>query len=144
MEWLTNQRILAVRGNHEQLMVNNLVVENAQAMLSGDGAEWIAGGGGRFWGHDNDEDGDFVLHDVDHRDRRDEWLAALRGVPFLCTIETERGRVGIAHTLGEWYESWTDVETSPPSTGRAHSGTRTRSARRRRPTHCGRDRASRA
>ena len=66
LDWLQEGRILAVRGNHEQWMVNSLVLEGGQPRKSGYGADWFGNGGGWFWGYGEAEDGSFVIHDVDH------------------------------------------------------------------------------
>ena len=109
LDWLETERILAVRGNHERWMVNSLVLEGGRLRISGYCADWLGNGGGWFWGYG--EDGNRVKHDVDHKDRRDEWLAALRPMPLVRTIETAGGTVGIAHTLPEAYADWSYLET---------------------------------
>ena len=43
--WITEGRIAAVRGNHEQLLVNTLAIEHGRLGTSGHGARWLADGG---------------------------------------------------------------------------------------------------
>lgn len=110
LEWLQQGRILAVRGNHEHVMIHAIVLEDGVLRKSGHGAEWLQIGGDWFWGYDTAEDGSLVIHDVDHWHRRKDWLAALRTLPLTRTIETAAGTVGIAHTLPDWQESWHELE----------------------------------
>lgn len=111
LEWLQQERILAVRGNHEDWMVNTIVLESGHLRKSGHGYDWLASGGGWFWGLVEDGDGHIVGHDdVEHWDRRKDWLAALRTMPLMRTVETTAGTVGIAHTVPHWRPSWSDLE----------------------------------
>ena len=110
LDWLEQGRILSVRGNHEQYMINNLVTERGWLRKSGWGAEWVANGGGWFRGFGEDAQGNFVVHDVEHWNRREAWLRALHALPFLRTVETAEGTVGIAHTLPNRLDRWQSLE----------------------------------
>ena len=111
LEWLGSGRILAVRGNHEQMLVECLIFENGHLRKSGVGATWLDCGGDWWWGlNDTDEDGAPPRREVDHDRRRDDWLGAMRQVPYLRRIDTAAGPVGIAHTMPIYYGDWREVE----------------------------------
>ena len=111
LEWLASGRILAVRGNHEQMLVECLIFENGYLRKSGVGATWLDCGGGWWWGlDDTDEDGAPPRREVDQDRRRDDWLGAMRQVPYPRRIDTAAGPVGIAHTMPIYYGDWREVE----------------------------------
>ena len=45
LQWLASGRILAVRGNHEQMLVHSLALEDGRLLRSGYGAQWFDNGG---------------------------------------------------------------------------------------------------
>ena len=100
VEWLSAGRFAgAVRGNHEQMMIDALVLERA---VLGKGTEsdlWAANGGGWWWGL-GDPEGERRRVAPTRSETRERWLTALRSVPFVRTVETDAGRAGIVHTLG--------------------------------------------
>ena len=112
IEWLEQRRIASVRGNHEQMMVNALVLDGGWLHASGASRTWNEFGG--WWWYEDWFDQAFESDDARERalERRcARWLDALHNVPFLRTIETPAGRVGIAHTL-ELTVSWTELEAT--------------------------------
>ena len=92
VEWLNAGRFAgAVRGNHEQMMVDALVLQRGALRKDTESALWAANGGAWWWGFGDPKD---------ERSRaRERWLAALRAVPFVRTVDTATGRAGIVHTL---------------------------------------------
>ena len=112
IEWLEQRRIASVRGNHEQMMVNALVLDGGWLHASGPSRTWNEFGG--WWWYEDWFDQAFESDDARERalERRcARWLDALHKVPFLRTIETPAGPVGIAHTL-ELTVSWTELEAT--------------------------------
>ena len=104
VEWLEGKRIAAVRGNHDQSMVDALALDRGRLRMSGRSGLWTEIGG-RWW-YDG-IDGFDSEHALSERCRR--WLTAFRRVPFLRTIETDAGRVGIVHTFG-FTNDWPGLE----------------------------------
>ena len=127
VEWLESGRITAaVRGNHEQMMADVLAVGNALVLRkSGPGGLWL-GNGARWWYHHPEVDRErewrgppraFAL--------ADRWARALKRLPYMMTIESALGRVGIVHGSGfsNWRYSWDEVwegarDLSAPETER--------------------------
>ena len=112
--WIEQQRIAAVRGNHEQMMMEALALEGGALHKSGAGAHWRDNGGGWWWGWSGkfaDEHGMPLgpKHGPDHNERRERWLETLAKMPVARTIETGEGDVGIVHTLSHYHRSWTAI-----------------------------------
>ena len=107
LQWLASGRILAVRGNHEQMLVHSLALEDGRLLRSGYGAQWFDNGGSWWWGFFGvDKDRQALWRDVNHHTRRAEWLEAMHQVPYLRRVETTGGPVGIAHTMGDYHRDW--------------------------------------
>ena len=103
LEWLAADRIAAVRGNHDQGMVDALVLDHGKLYPSGHSELWAQIGG--QWWYDLPNDGEEAIEQ-----RRRQWLTALRRVPFARTLETFNGqRIGIVHTL-ELANDWSSLE----------------------------------
>ena len=114
LEWIEEGRIAAVRGNHEQMMVEALSRERGQLRMSGAGARWSDNGGGWWWGWSGvfaDEHGMPLGPErgPDHNEHRERWLDALATIPMLRTIQTPEGNVGVVHTLGVWHRDWDEI-----------------------------------
>ena len=80
LEW-----IIPIRGNHEQTMINALTLEGGRRMKSGYSDRWAHMGGGWWWDFP-----DINEHAEAQRceSEIDQWLTALRQVPYVRTIET--------------------------------------------------------
>ena len=112
LEWLEQERIAGVRGNHEQTMITVLALGGGSTSTSGVGRTWCELGG-RWW-YDAWTNQSFENEEAKERAVRrrcERWLDALRGIPFLRTIETPGGRVAIVHTL-ELTREWTVLEAT--------------------------------
>ena len=92
--WITKNKIRAVRGNHEQMMVNTLVLGPGGLTKSGPNGLW-ADKGGMWWWRLSEE-----------ARRAERWRRALRTVPFMRTVETEGEPVGIVHTTAHYHHDW--------------------------------------
>ena len=99
LEWMTIERIAPVRGNHDQLMITALACDDGE--LRNDGpSQWWDAIGGDWWYRDRDRDSKRWDHEERLAEECGRWLGALRNVPFVRTIESNCGRIGIVHTLG--------------------------------------------
>ena len=80
LEW-----IIPIRGNHEQTMINALTLEGGRRMKAGYSDRWAHMGGGWWWDFP-----DINEHAEAQRceSEIDQWLTALRQVPYVRTIET--------------------------------------------------------
>ena len=110
LEWITADRIAPVRGNHEQLMIEALTHHRGRLRKNGASQRWEAIGGAwwyRSWERAQSRWG----FEENLAEACERWLVALRQVPFLRTIETGAGRVGIVHTLSGT-DDWTALETA--------------------------------
>ena len=111
LEWIASRRMHAVRANHEQTMVKALTLEPGRLFKSGASGQWLDNAGGWWFGFEGlDETGWPVWRESPHPKRAGKWLAALRTVPCLRTIETPAGRVGIVHTGTDLYEDWKELD----------------------------------
>ena len=105
LEWLAADRIAAVRGNHDQAMVDALLLDHGKRYPSGHSELWAQIGG--QWWYDLPDDSEEAI-----AQRRQQWLTALRRVPFARTLETFNGqRIGIVHTL-ELANDWSSLEAT--------------------------------
>ena len=110
LEWIGAGRILPVRGNHDQLMIEALAHHRGRLRSAGPSQWWEAMGGAwwfRRWEGAQSRWG----YEEKLTEECERWLRALRRVPFLRTIDTGAGRVGIAHTLSGT-EDWTALEAA--------------------------------
>ena len=99
IEWLNAGRFAGtVRGNHEQMMIDALVLQRGELRKSGESDLWVENGGGWWWGL-RESDGGRWRSTSAKIEARECWLAALRTVPFVRTVDTAEGRIGIVHTL---------------------------------------------
>lgn len=111
LTWLASGRILAVRGNHEQMLVDTLVYENGHLRKSGHGSTWLECGGGWWWNlNDTHSEDTKPRTEAEQEARLNDWLGAMRQVPYLRRIDTAAGPVGIAHTMPVYYGDWSEVE----------------------------------
>ena len=102
LEWLAGGRFAgAVRGNHEQMMVNALIRnEGAWVRMSGPGALWLSNGAD--WWYDSQA----VEQERNRRKPKrpfpiaERWLTALRAMPYMMTIDCGAKTVGVVHAPG--------------------------------------------
>ena len=106
LEWLRSGRILAVRGNHEQMMIDAL--ERGRLRLTGYTALWYDNGGEWFGGDPDfdDDDDEPIVRGVNYQPHLQDWLDAMANVPSLRRVETTAGAVGIVHTLPDGHADW--------------------------------------
>ena len=113
LQWLESGRITAaVRGNHEQMMVNALEANQAVSLRkSGAGAVWLSNGGD--WWYDSE----VVTREREHADEprtfalAERWARALSALPYMMTIECGTKTVGVVHASGfsNFDESWSTI-----------------------------------
>ena len=108
LEWLDQDRIAPVRGNHEQMMITTLTLDRGDLRKSGPSARWMDNGGGWWWGFKIDESGSGVWRDTDNHANRKRWLDAMRKVPYLRTMKCGDALIAIAHTIADYASDWAD------------------------------------
>lgn len=109
LEWLTEGRIAAVRGNHEQMMIDTLTTVGGRLTKSGPAGMWADNGGAWWWGLEGEHKTGRIKRGQIHHRRLEQWVKALREVPYLRTVETARGRVGIVHTIAHYHSQWGQI-----------------------------------
>ena len=110
LDWLSMGRIAAVRGNHEQMMIDTLDTAKGRLTKSPPARAWLDNGGGWWWGWSGEDDRDRDLDaEQANQARREQWLHALREVPYARTIETAQGSVGIVHTTASYHQRWEQI-----------------------------------
>ena len=106
LAWLETGRFAgSVRGNHEQMMVNTIIADEAISFdEAGPGALWSQNGGD--WWYDSEEvrNGEGAPHWT----LPDRWLGALRTMPYLVRIEYPSRSVGLVHAPGatDFWHHW--------------------------------------
>ena len=109
LEWLVEGRIAAVRGNHEQMMIDTLTTMGGRLSKSGPARMWADNGGTWWWDLEEQDTTGRTRRGRDHHRRLEQWVKALRDVPYLRTVETARGRVGIVHTTAHYHSQWGQI-----------------------------------
>ena len=109
LEWLAEGRIAAVRGNHEQMMIDTLTTMGGRLTKYGPARMWLDNGGAWWWGLQDEDGTGRTRRGQHHHGRLEQWVEALRDVPYLRTVETARGRVGIVHTTARDHSHWGQI-----------------------------------
>ena len=90
-------------------MIDTLTTLGGKLMKSGPARVWADNGGGWWWGLEAEDGTGRTRRGQSHHGRLEQWVEALRDVPYLRTVETARGRVGIVHTIAHYHSQWQQI-----------------------------------
>ena len=113
LEWLETGRFAgSVRGNHEQMMTNAIVGDEAAFVRkSGPGSLWLCNGAD--WWYDSDETETARERGTRAHERplAQRWLSAIGRMPYLATIEYGSRSIGLVYAPGAlaYVEDWTEL-----------------------------------